>query len=413
MKSSRLLLTALAFALTGVSGEALASDQWKDKGKDCDAGPFKAPKDAEIADLVLCSKLWAAYRTDLKPVKGAYKDNVVIAFKLVWLKAEEGDAKRAKVQLEALGVTDIPERNAAPPKPKAPPRTPFTAKEPTKAEITKAEAQFKNGFKAYKAKDYAKAAEFYVKMVDIAPGYAKGHFNAACVYALQKDEANMAKYLMNLRDLSGAGSKDAGEMLKLVKTDADFADIRNESDEYKRIMGYARVLIVNHLGEKGEENVDNLVGSLKELGYDATVTEAEKKNPKKNPIIVYGEASRVPAYMVKKLIEHPKVETVATPKDKRCKDGDCYDVVIHWNDDVKGDEPKRYVADPDEAEKKLDNLEKEQDEILSKPDEAIDEVDEALGKPEEVQDRIEDNLERPGKALDKVDKTLDKVKGVF
>ncbi len=407
------IILGLAAALTLMAATpVLAADQWKDKGKDCDDGAFKDPGGAGMDDLVLCSKLWAAYRTDLKPVKGAYKDNVVLAFKRVWVKAEEGDAKRAKTLLSALGVTELPERNAAPPKPKTPPRPVFAPAAPSKGDIAKAEAHFKNGFKAYKAKDFKKAGDFYVKMVEAAPGHAKGHFNAACAFALQKDEPNMAKYLLNLRDMAGAGNKDAIEMMKLVKTDADFAEFKNESDEYKRITGYARILIVNHLGANGEENVDNLTGSLKELGYDVTTTDAEKKNPKKLPVIVFGEQSRVAAYMAKKLISHPKVETASAPKEKRCKDGDCFDVVIHWNDDVKG-EPKKHVADPDEAEKKLDALEKEQDEILSKPEDAVDEIDDALGKPEEVQDRVEDNLERPGKALDKVDKTLDKVKEVF
>jgi len=412
MNRSHLTLGLAAAITMMIAGPALAADQWKDKGKECDDGAFKDPAGATMDDLVLCSKLWQAYRTDLKPVKGAYKDNVVAAFTRIYVKGEEAPSKRAKAVLAQLGVTDLPERNAEPPKPKTPPRQAFAPKAPTKAEITKAEAQFKNGFKAYKAKDFKKAGDFYVKMVEAAPGYAKGHFNAACAFALQKDEPNMAKYLMNLRDMSAAGDKSAVEMMKLVKTDADFADFKNESDEYKRITGYARILIVNHLAEKGEENVDNLTGSLKKLGYDVTVTDAEKKNPKKNPIIVYGEQSRVAAYIAKKLISHPKTETAATPKEKRCKDGDCYDVVIHWNDEVKGD-PKKFVADPDEAEKKLDALEKEQDEILSKPEDAVDEVDDALGKPEEVQDRIEDNLERPGKAIDKAGKTLDKVKGAF
>lgn len=401
---------ALAFTLL-VGAPAMAADQWKDKGKDCDAGAFKDPQGAELDALVLCSKLWAAYRVDLKPVKGEYKDRVVAAFTRVWVKADEGDAKRAKQQLAALGVAEVPPRNAEPPKPKAPARKAFAPAEPTKAQITSAEKQFKLGFKAYKAKDFKKAADFYDKMVDAAPGYAKGHFNAACAYALLKDEANMAKYLMNLRDMSAGGSKDAGEMLKLVRTDADFEGVRDESSEYKRIMGYAKILVINDIGENGEENVDNLIGSLKELGYTPTQKDSDKK-PLKKPHIFYAEHAKTQAYITKKLISHPGLVTKQMPKDKLCNDDGCFDVVIQWSDDVKG-EPKRFVADPDEAEKKLDGLEREQDEILSKPDDAIDEIDEALGKPEEVQDRIQDNIERPGKALDKVDKTIDKVKDVF
>src|SRR5690606_14172101 len=136
------------------------------------------------------------------------------------------------------------------------------------------------------------------------------------------------------------------------------------------------------------------------------------KKPLKKPHIFFAGHARTQAYITKKLISHPGLVTKQMPKDKLCNDDGCFDVVVQWSDDVKG-EPKRYVADPDEAEVKLDKLEAEQDEILAKPDEAIDEIDEALGKPEEVQYRIDDNLERPGKAIDKVDKTIDKIKDVF
>ena len=409
--TSKTLVTALAWL--SLASPALAADQWKEKGKDCDGGAFKSPDEATISELVLCSKTWVAYRTDLKPVKGEYKDRVVQAMTRLWVKGEEGDAKRAKTILGRLGVSALPDRTAAPSKPKAPPRAAFTPKEPTKGAIATAEKHFKNGFKAYKAKDYPKAVGFYVKMVEAAPGYAKGHFNAACVYALQKDEPNMATYLLNLRDMAGAGNKDAAGMLKLTRTDADFADFKNESIEYKRITGYANVLVINDLGDLGEENVDNLMGSLKKLGYEPKSKDSDKK-PLKKPYIFYAEHARAQAYIFKKLISHPGLVTKELPKDKLCNDEGCFDVVIQWSDDMKkGGEPKRHVADPDEAEKKLDALEKEQDEILSKPDDAVDELDEALGKPAEVQEKIENNLERPGKAIDKVDKTLEKVKDVF
>jgi hypothetical protein len=404
---------AVAVLSTALAGPAVAADQWKEKGKDCDAGVFKQPSTADLDDLIHCTKLWVAYRQDLKDVKGDYKNKVVLAMKLVYQKAaDDGDANRAKLILGQLGESDLPARAAAPAKPKTPPRKAFKPPEPSKKDIAAADRQFKLGYKAYKSKDYDKAAEYYVKMVDAAPGYAKGHFNAACAYALKKDEANMAKYLMNLRDMSASGNKDAAEMLKLVKTDADFNDIKDDSVEYKKITGYAKILIINDLGEMGEENVDNLVGSLKKLGY-VTQTKGSDKKPLKRPFIFFADHAKPQAYIVKKVINHPKVETKLLSKDKLCNDDGCFDVVIQWSDDVKKDEPKVFVSDPDDAEDKLDKLEKEQDEILSKPDDAMDEVDEALGKPEEVQDRVDENLERPGKAVDKVEKTVDKIKDVF
>ncbi len=406
-----------ALALTLFAGEASAADQWKDKGKECDASVFKSPADSEIPAISKCSKAWVAYRTDYKAVKGDYKDRVVMAMKLLYAKGDEADAERSKDILARLGVSDLPNRSGGATTAKGTKpagkeaRKPFNPPAADKKQIAAAEKHFKTGFAAYKKKDMAKAAEAYVKMVEVAPGYAKGHFNAACAFALQKDEPNMAKYLMNLRDMATAGDAEAVKMIELAKTDADFAEFKDESSEYKRIIGYAKIKVINHLGEKGEENVDNLMSSLKSLGYETAMKDSEKK-VSKFPIIYFAEHSKTAAFITKELISHPKVETKYLDKEKLCGEDGCFDVVVQWNDEVKGD-PKKHVADPKDAEKKIQALEKKQDEILSKPDEVIDEVDEALGKPEEVTDKAEEILEKPGKAVEKVEKTLDKVKGVF
>lgn len=422
---------ALSFALAlALSGDAQAADQWKDKGKECDQTVFKDPGGASVPDLSKCSKAWVAYRTDYKAVKGDYKDRVVMAMKLLYAKGDDGDAERSQEILSRLGVTDLPSRSGA----KAsgasggnsgnsgsartaakPERKPFDPPEPDKKAIAAAEKHFKAGFAAYGKKDWAKAAAAYEKMIEAAPGYAKGHYNAACIYSLQKDEKKMANALMNLRDMTGSKSKvvaeKAKEMLEAVKKDEDFAETRYESAEYKRIMGFAKVKVINHLGEKGEENVDNLMGLVKKLGYEAAMKDSDKKVAK-FPIIYFADHSKNQAYLIKQLIEHPKLETKQLDKEKLCSDDGCYDVVVQWSDDVKGD-PKKHVADPKDAEKKIADLEKKQDEMLRKPDEVLNEVDDALSKPDEVTDKVEEITNKPGKAVEKVDKTIDKIKGKF
>ena len=417
---------ALGVALVlGLSGDAQAADQWKDKGKECDQTVFKDPGGASIPDLSKCSKAWVAYRTDYKAVKGDYKDRVVMAMKLLYAKGDEADAERSQEILSRLGVSDLPSRSGA----KAgagnsggtakaaakPERKPFDPPEPDKKAIAAAEKHFKAGFAAYGKKDWAKAAAAYEKMIEVAPGYAKGHFNAACIYSLQKDEKKMANALMNLWDMTGSKSKvvaeKAKEMLEFVKKDEDFAETRQESTEYKRIMGFAKVKVINHLGEKGEENVDNLMGSVKKLGYEAAMKDSDKKVAK-FPIIYFTDHSKNQAYLIKQLIEHPKLETKYLDKEKLCSDDGCYDVVVQWSDDVKGD-PKKHVADPKDAEKKIEELEAKQDEMLRKPDEVLDEVDDALSKPDEVTDKVEEITNKPGKAVEKVEKTIDKIKGKF
>ncbi|MCC6624053.1 MAG: hypothetical protein IT385_22540 [Deltaproteobacteria bacterium] len=397
-----------AVVLTAASSTSALADAWKDKGGDCDNGAFKDPEEAGLDDIAKCTKLWEAYRTDLKPVKGDYKKRVIAAMTRLYAGGSDADAKLAGGALERLGVSDLPKRSAAASKPKAPPRKTFAPPAPDKKQVAAAEKEFKAGMGAYKKKDYAKAATHYVKMTELAPGHAKGHYNAACVYALLEDEENMAKYLMNLRDLAGGGDKAAQDMVGMVKKDTDFDGMRDESSEYKRIMGYAKVLIINDLGDDGAENADNLQGSLDELGYKTETKESDKK-PLKKPHIFYAPHARTQAYIIKEVVTHPKVVT----KEMSYEDLKGFDVVVQWSDEVKKGDPKIYVKDPEEAEKKLDELSEKQEEMLSKPEDAVDELDEALGKPADVQERIQENLDRPGEAVEKVEKTLDKIKSPF
>lgn len=412
-----------AFAALGVltlgAGSAHANDQWKERGKECDATVFKSPADAETSEISKCSKVWVAYRTNYAAVKGEYKDRVVLAMRLLYAKGDDADAERSKEILERLGVTDLPKRTArgesSQGRPKAqakPARQPFNPPAPDKKQIAAAEKHFKAGFAAYKKNDHAKALAAYEQMVAAAPGYAKGHFNAACIHALQKNEAGMAKYLMNLRDMATAGNEDAAKMLKLTRTDTDFDGIRDESTEYKRITGYAKVKLINHMGERGEENIDNLKSSLEQLGY-ATAMKDSSKKVAPFPIVYFTDHSKNQAFITTKLITHPKLETKYLEKDKLCGEDGCFDVVVQWSDEVKKGDPPKHVADPKDAEKKIADLEKKQDEILRKPDEVLGEVDDALSKPEEVSDKVEEIMDKPGKAVEKVEKTLDKVKKIF
>ncbi len=408
----RSTMVASSFGLIFIAGEAMAADQWATKGKECDTGAFSAPESAEVAELSKCSKAWAAYRTDYGPVKGAYKDRVVLAMQILYKKGDDGDAARAKDILAKLGVTELPSRVAeAPPKPKAPPREVFNPPAPSKAEVTAAKKLITAGLAAHKKGDLPKALASYEQAIEKAPGHPDGHYNAACISALMKDEPRMAKHLMNLRDLGANGNAEAAKQMKMTRTDKDFDGVREESSEFKRITGYARIKVINHLGEKGEENVENLIGSLEKLGYKPDSKDSEKKGDK-FPVVYFAEHAGTQAYVTKQLIEHPKLQTKLLPKEKLCGEDGCYDVVVQWSDDVKG-EAKTRVSDPADAEKKIAALEKKQDELLSKPDDAIDELNEALDKPAEAQEKIEELVNKPGEAVEKVEKTIDKVKSIF
>lgn len=414
----RPVLRTLMFTTAALAGVALfatsASANWSKFGGDCDKTAFATPDTVSVPDLSKCVRLWEAYQ-DISKVSGDYRDRAIAAMKRLYVQGNDRDASVARGALQRLRVTDLPERSAAATaakpearKPAKPKRQRFEAPEPSKSQIRRAESAFKRGFKAYRKDDHGKALTAYLQMVEYAPGYAKGHYNVACIYALQGNEDKMLEYLFNLSDLGAAGDDKAKEMLKMTLTDTDFDGMRDKSDRYKTLTGYARIKVLNAMGEMGEDNVDNLTASLKKLGYSPDGPDGSG-NPRKHPIIWYGEHASGAAYIVKELLNHPNTQVVLfTPEQLKG-----YDVVVVWGDDVKDNNPKTYVADPRDAEKKLDELARKQDEILSEPEAVADEIEDALGKPEEIHDRVEDNLERPGEAVERVEDTVDKIKGIF
>ena len=417
---TRLVTAATLGGLLLSATTALAANNWQTYGGDCDAAAFKSPDTADIKVIGRCIRLWEAYQ-DVSQVKdGDYKTRVVTAMQRLYAQGDDKDAGVARNALARLGVANLPKRgneaaagagtsDATAPATKEPAHKRFNPDPPTKAQLKAADKAFKAGFTSYSKKDYDKALVQYLKMVDAAPGYAKGHYNVACIYALQGDDAKMGTYLQNLADMAAGGNAEALADIKAARTDTDFEGMRDKSMAFKRITGYAKIKVLNAMGDRGEENADNIMASLKKLNYVADGVDESSKE-RKNPIIWYAEHSRTAAFIVKELLNHPKTQVVLFSFDQLKG----YDVVVVWGDDLKkSEDPKVYVQDPKDAEKKLDQLAKKEDEILKEPDAVTDEIDSALGKPQEIQDDVDKNLERPGKAVDKVEKSVDKVKGLF
>ncbi len=406
------LLAGSVIALGALAAPALADASWDKNKGDCDEAVFAAPADAPDKKLTICVHRWATYRKDVKSVKGDYKARVVRAITRLYVIGDNEDAVVSKKALAALGVTELPERGGAaaaatPARPKMPAREKYT---PPKAEIkekAKAERHFSAGLKYAKKKKYEAALKEYRKMVDVAPGWSKSHYNVACMQSLLEDEKGMLESLRNLADMASNGDREAGDMLRLTWKDEDFGKYKGTTS-FKEVTGYATIRIVNEVPDLDEDNPFNLEGSLKKLGYDPELKDADKQSHK-HPVIYYAPHARTVAFIVRKLVKHPK--TVVEQHDAEALGG--LDVVIRWSDNLKKEQSKVYIEDPKDAEEALDDLARKQDEILSQPEDAVDEMNETLGKPGEVQDSIEENLERPGKAVERVEKTIDKLKNPF
>jgi hypothetical protein len=406
---------ALAAPCALLPGTASAAS-WADQKADCEKTAFGDPEGAAIAKITDCAYRWASYRPPLKGLKDDLKKKVIAALKRLWAESpSKEDANLAREELKLLGVTELPERAVAtaPPKPAAPARVPFSAPEPDKKAIAAADKAFKKGYGLYQKKKYAEALAAYEEMVKVAPGYPNGHYNVACMHALLGDEAKMVEALRKLSDLAAAGHEAAGQQLKQTwvppegkeKADPDFDGMRDKSADFKAVTGYAKIKVVNQIPDFDEDNPDNIVKSLKKLGYRPDFKDSDKKPSTKHPVIQYAEHARATAWLLRKLITHPKTEATVFPAE----DLGGYDIIVAWSDDVKSEQENSWVADPKKAEKELDDLARQQDELLRKPEEKAEELEEALNKPAEVQENIEEQLKRPGEAIDRTKKSVDKI----
>ncbi len=418
---SPLSIVAGSFAAIAISaGSASADAGWDKKKGDCDETAFADADKETLGKVVKCVYLWETHRKDLKKVKGEYKDRVVKAINRVYAQGDTDDMVVAANALKRLGITELPERTvkARPAPAKAPPRQRLVAEKPTKAAIAAAEKHFKTGLGHANKKKYEEALAAYTKMTEVAPGYAKGYYNMACMHALLGQDDKMVEALRNLNDLAAAGDEEAAKMLKKTwanrpeekppydKADTDFDGIRDTSAGFKEVTGYALIQVVNEIPDYDEDNPDNLMASLKKLSYKPDFKDAKKKDSPKHPRILYAPHARSVAFIIRKLIDHPKATTEMVYPEDLGK----FDVIVYWNAEVKNEEVEIYVASPKDAGDKLDDLARKQDEILRQPEEKIDEMNEVLDKPAETQGQIEEVLEKPGRMIERGQKTLDKIK---
>lgn len=420
---SPLTILAGSFAVVAITtGTAVADKGWEKNKADCDETVFADPEKATLGKVVKCVYTWETHRKDLKKVKGDYRNNVVAAINRVYAYGDNEDMAVAERALKRLGVNELPERQvkARPALAKAPPRKKWVADPPTKPQIAAAEKHFKTGRGHAKKKKYAEALAAYQKMIDVAPGYAKGHYNVACMHALLGQEDKMVEALRNVNDIAAANPEDENAANMLRKTwanrpdmkppfderDEDFDGIRDTSAGFKEVTGYGKIQVVNEIPDDDSDNTDNLIDSLKKLSYAPEYAEKKRKEKRKYPVIMYAPHARSVAFVIHKIMNHPGTKAEAAyPEDLNG-----FDVVVYWSAEVKNGEVTTHVQSPKDAGKELDKLAREQDKILRQPEEAVDEMNAVLDKPGEVQDDIENVLQKPGQMLDRAGKTVDKLK---
>ncbi len=425
----------LALVALSIVVPAAHADNWAPYKKQCDKTAFKSPSDVDMAVLGRCVRLFGAHH-GVDKLHSAYKSRVVAAMQRLYTEGTDIDAHMARLGLQRLGV-QVPPRPrrdgpavatttkasagqpAAATAPKTKPK--FSTcpggtepDPPDKRAIKKAKKLLKKGLKRYRKKDYEGALAIFEKMLKVAPGYHGSLYNVAAMEAMTGDPDGAYDMLECLRDI---GTEDHLRKLKDARKDEDFFSLRDD-DRFKRLTGYAKILLLDSLPEgRGEDNVDNLKGSIEKLGYPVFAVKQDNRE-KTEPHIWYRWTNKVQAFLFKKLIDHPRTKIQLMPPQLEERG---YDIIISWGDRYEKDkEPTLRIPDPDEADKSLDELARTEDEIIRSPDkytkkvdEAVNAPDKAMGRVDKTAGKVEKVLDAPGKAVDKVKEVGDKLKSPF
>ena len=273
----------------------------------------------------------------------------------------------------------------------------------------KARKLVKKGVRYFKKGKRRQALQHYEAALALDPGNLDGLFNSAAELAYKGQGAEAVERIHRLVDI---GTKPAIKRVNKTRTDPDFEPI-HDYVPYKRVSGFAKLKIVNSIGEYGEDEVDRIQKTLEKLDYPVAKMGADKVKNRKAPVVWFKEHSIATAYMVKEVAIHPG--TVMTKIDWNSE----YDVIVSWgNKLVKRDgvkQPQRDYTDidPDGAEKRLDKLRRKQDDALRKPDQIARKVNHTIDTPDRIENKIEGSIDRTKRTIDRIEKTGDKLKGVF
>jgi len=406
----------LAFGLfMGSHGEVLAQSQWDKEKGNCEA-LFAACDQAPLAELNTCMRMWEAYR-DVSKLKDIEKQQAARAFNRVFKEGDDESQHIARNALSRLGFAppaEQPSEKKATAQDGRKRYRPHTAP----AEDQKAAVKLRNqAMRAYKKKDYSDALDLLNQALKLDPAYVQALYDAACCYALNGDKNNAVEYLKRLSDI---GSKESLEKVRKSRTDSDFAQYQDDP-AMKQVNGYARIKVLNGMGkddtEMGEENVFKLVEVLNtpKMGYKATEG-GEDKHPRDRPHIWYKEHAKNQAYVVMKLIGHPRTRLV--PLDWESD----VDLIVSWADKVEttkdGEKVVKYSlakkgSSAGDPEKRMDQALAEQDNALREPDEYARKVEHVAATPERIEGKVDSATGRVDRTVDTIDKAADKVNGLF
>ncbi|MBM4394727.1 MAG: hypothetical protein FJ087_03440 [Deltaproteobacteria bacterium] len=418
----RKLVTALAVGVLAPPGWAAASDQWDRTKGNCDA-VFQNHEAAELPELKYCMGMWEAYR-DVVSLNEAQRLFMAKVFNRLY---KEGDAETRHVAKNALARLGFAPKAAsdedldaakaaAEKKPERKKYRPLTA-DPGEQKLARTIRE--QGMKLYKKKDWAGAVERFNEALSHDGQFVQALYDAACCYGLMGDAANAGEYLLRLSDI---GSKEALKLIRKARVDKDFEGIRDDPG-YKRGCGYARIKVVNGMPaddkDAGEGSVVSLVDMLNspKLQYKAEPG-GDDKHTRDRPHVWYKEHAKNPAYIVAKVIGHPRTRLVKLDWESD------WDMIVSWADKVAvnadGERTVKYSlvkkgggsgagVDP---EKRMDEALREEDKALREPDKYARQATHVLETPDRMANKVDSAKDRVDGTVNTVENVGDKAKAL-
>ena len=393
-------------------------------------GKFDAVSPLELKQ---CVALWEAYRS-VKSVREAERHIAVQAFNYLYAHGDEEGAFLAESALSRLNErpkearlgtrTQVREAEPGAGTSRTAAKGPGTAKEARTVKVEEAPRELyvprevssgerkrarelnDRGYQLAKKKKYDEALTMYEKAIDTDPGLEIAIYNAACMYALTNRDKTALEYLQRLQDLN---TVEGNDRLHKARIDRDLESLRPDP-LFKRLTGYAKIKLINSIGEYGEDEVERIEKYLGKAKHEVAEYGTDK-HEREAPILWYQNnvTAMNTAYVLQRLVNHPN--SLMYPIDW---DTD-YDIIISWGDKITRDPngnvqvpPVHEVKDP---EKTADEALAEQDKALRKPDEYSRKVEHAANTPDRIQSkgegsvrRVEDTMnrmEKAGKAVEK------------
>ncbi len=242
--------------------QAQAQKPWDQSKGDCDKVLSKRAKAKHVDKLRKCTELWETHR-DVDTLKPGQKKLVQYAFSVLYYAGTDDDKDLAYDALRRLGVRRLKKKQVgmAGRKQRGEAAAKFY-KEVSASRKKQARRLVDKGLRLHKKKKMRKALALYEKAIKSDPNYLKAHYNAACASARLGDVSGAVELLKDIRSRKDRTSR---RLLLDARRDKDFKKIRGRP-EFKKVTGYAEIVLLNGAGAEGQPHVRRLKRELSDNG---------------------------------------------------------------------------------------------------------------------------------------------------